>query len=153
VILYEGKPEEVGLLIAAIILLGVGVMPLIAVTVGMLRIMYVEYLVENARLLTNVTQNCEGLRRGPPIFQSRDPLQRPLPHGRSEPYHRRSVRWAVQNTERSFFGYQACASWLHNSCGPSGILDWLPDKALDSERAAQPQQSDCKCLEERCLLA
>ena len=51
-ILYEGKPEEVGLLIAAIILLGVGVMPLIGVTIGMLRIMYGEYLVENARLLT-----------------------------------------------------------------------------------------------------
>lgn len=52
VILYEGKPEEVGLLIAAIILLGVGVMPLIAVTIGMLRIMYGDSLFENARLLT-----------------------------------------------------------------------------------------------------
>lgn len=39
-ILYEGRPDDVGLLIAAIILLGVGVMPLIAVTIGMLRIMY-----------------------------------------------------------------------------------------------------------------
>jgi hypothetical protein len=39
VILHEGKPEEIGLLIGAIILLGVGVMPLIAVSIGMLRIM------------------------------------------------------------------------------------------------------------------
>lgn len=35
---YERKPKEIGLLIAAIILLGVGVMRLIGITIGMIRI-------------------------------------------------------------------------------------------------------------------
>jgi hypothetical protein len=50
-ILYERKPADVGILIAAIILLGVGVMPLIAVTIGMLRIMYATLFIAHAFLL------------------------------------------------------------------------------------------------------
>jgi hypothetical protein len=41
-ILYENTPTSVGLYIAALILLNAGLLPLIAATIGLLRIMYVH---------------------------------------------------------------------------------------------------------------
>lgn len=41
VIMYEDNPRSTGLTVAAIILLNAGVFPIIAVTVGLIRIMYV----------------------------------------------------------------------------------------------------------------
>jgi hypothetical protein len=40
IILLGNNPNSIGLIIANVILLGVGVMPLIVATIGLLRIMY-----------------------------------------------------------------------------------------------------------------